>query len=271
MHRNSLLQTTSRINYAPADAGSGSFIPDSRGEFGPRASVPSSGDRRGDPENRDTNDGDKKKGEEDNGGDNDYLWSTLNDDNGDKKDDVTSDDETKKQTPEEFWNEHVKELGLSDAFNKDEIKNDLAEGNLDSLVDGIQQAILSAYKANLTNTGNFVKNTVSSLKDELSQNMESKITARDFRNRLHQAIPILKTNPNVAPVGEAAFQQLLKKNNGDFDKAVLGTKKFLDSMRNASAVDLGLPEDTRNAPGSHGYNQTKAEDEIDYMDVLRGN
>lgn len=258
---------TSRINFAPSDDSGPGFIPDSARLFGPaNAPVPSN---NGQPtkEDKDKN----TDADDDNTGLTDNIWDTSSDDEEKNKDDVSKDD-TNQITPEEFWNNHIKELGLEQVFDESVITTALSEGNVKPLVESINKAVVAGYKAGLTNSSKIVNNKLSSFRDEILEASQGQITAHEYTAQLEAAIPIIKSNKNLAPVARTVFKQLLERHKGDVAKSIQGTKTFFKQIREADTDDLGLPNDPANIPGSGNFNSKKSTaDDIDFLSVLRGN
>jgi glutamate/tyrosine decarboxylase-like PLP-dependent enzyme len=92
------------------------------------------------------------------------------------------------------------------------------------------------------------------MQDQMKQTTNQQLSMADARRALTASIPAA-SNPEFKPIIEGIFAQALKHHNGDTNKSVEMTRKFMQTMMTSSAADLGMAVAP---PGTPGFTSPRA-------------
>ena len=172
--------------------------------------------------------------------------------------------------PDQVLQSHLKEIGLEPFTLTDEEIEGIKDGTgINALISRINKQNVSSYLASMKNMDQLIKQRVEAGIKQANENTQNTLQGIDLKNYLETNIPYVKGNSLLGPVAETAFKAFYNKTNGDKERAIRLTKRFLEET--ADTVNSNDPnrQDNFNRGSFRGNPNVKDDGAKDWIEVLR--
>lgn len=218
----------------------------------------------------------KQSNNQNNVDDLDNLWNT-DVENDPQKTKNNQNEQTNKPTKsaDEIFTEHLNSLNFTDKLDANKLAEEIRDGNLEGLINVVNQAGRNAYKQALMTANGMIEKRISKAVDEAVQRSTAQNEGSFAIKRMEERLPFTKDQLH-APVAQSVLKRLIDK-GVTVDKAIENVQKYYQKIYNLKPKDLGIANPPPSRPGSTRLNtsanirdQGNEDDEIDWMTLLGG-
>lgn len=147
------------------------------------------------------------------------------------------------------FNQYVNGLNFGKMFDGQAFQQAIQTGDYNSINEAMTKSMQGVYRQAVMDVTKMLDSTVNTAVEKAVGQSKNFFQTENYRKELQQAIPIAN-NPNVAPVAEAIYGQMIKKHNGDSKKAVEATKQFFGALTSQSHEKFGFDKPPAGMPSS---------------------
>lgn len=169
--------------------------------------------------------------------------------------------------PQKQLSDYLSSVGLEPMVLSDVEKEEMRNGNFDSVLAKLNQRTVNAHVKALSGSKTMIEAAVQKAMADATKNVESRVAGRESVRMLNEALPFTKDKA-VGPIAQAVMQKFLNKGMTNED-AIKGTERFF--KHTAGLVEPSRSVNKNINSGFRSSNGNNDESGNDWLSILSPN